>query len=79
MFENHKYGIYLGVKIFSNLGLKKSQRSVLFGCSDFSQNSCGLMVRATVFHQNGPGLIPGETPFFVILVVKKCEKITTPK
>ena len=35
-FENHKYGIYLGVRIFSNsVSIEKSQVSISFGCCNF--------------------------------------------
>ena len=32
VFENHKYGLHLGVRIFSNFHLKKLEWSDLFGC-----------------------------------------------
>ena len=32
VFENHKYVIYLGVRIFSHFHFKKLQRSDSFGC-----------------------------------------------
>ena len=32
VLENHKYGIYLGVRIFSNVHMKKLQQLDLFGC-----------------------------------------------